>query len=152
MTDRPRSQRGIAAIELAIVLPLLVFLAMTAVPVIAMELNYAELNQVSQAGARYATAAHLDPETPGVYRFRPDTAAVEAYVRRISDLPLDSVTVAPDPASSFPGDQITVTVTYRASLGPLATVANALAGLVRARPPFPEGGTVLTSTAVMREE
>jgi Flp pilus assembly protein TadG len=149
---RLRSERGAAVIEAALVLPVLVFLVMTATPVVSSVISYIELNEVSEAGARYATAAHLDPENPTVYRFRPDAAGVVAYVRRISDVSLETVTVTPDPASAFPGTQITVTVTHRVSYGPLATVANALAGLVGSEPPFPGGGAVVTSTATMREE
>lgn len=147
-----RSERGIAAVELALVLPVVVFLVMTAVPVAAAVVAYVELNEASEAGARYATAAHLDPENPGVYRFRTDAAGVEAYVRRISDVPLASVTVSPDPSAALPGTQVTLTLTHQVSFGPLATVANALAGLVGADDPFPGGGVVLTSTASMREE
>jgi Flp pilus assembly protein TadG len=147
-----RDERGLAAVEFALMLPLVVFLVMTAIPTVGSAIAYVDLNEASEAGARYATAAHLDPENPGVYRFRPTAAAVEAYLRRISDVPLDSVTVSPDPATAMPGTQITVTVTHRVSFGPLARVANGLARLVGADPPFPEGGSVLTSTATMREE
>ena len=147
-----RSERGVAAVELALMLPVLVFLVMAAVPVASAVIAYVDLNEASEAGARYATAAHLDPENPAVYRFRPDAAGVEAYVRRVSDVPLESVTVAPDPASSLPGTQVTVTLTHRVSFGPLAGVANGLAGLVGADDPFPGGGVVLQSTATMREE
>jgi Flp pilus assembly protein TadG len=149
---RLREERGLAMIEAALFLPLLVFLVMTAVPVVSSVITYVELNEVSEAGARYATAAHLDPENPTVYRFRPDAAGVVAYMRRISDVSLESVSVSPDPASSFPGTQVTVTVTHRVSFGPLASVANGLAGLVGAEPPFPGGDVVLSSTATMREE
>ncbi len=149
---RIRDQRGTAAIEFALFLPIMVFIVMTAVPVVSSVIGYIQMNQVSEAGARYATAAHQDPENPGVYRFRPDAAAVVAYIRRISDAPLDSVTVSPDPANAFPGTQITVTVTKNVSFGPLGRVANWIAGMVSADEPFPEGGVVITSTATMREE
>jgi Flp pilus assembly protein TadG len=149
---RLRSSRGTAMIELALFLPLLVFLVMTSVPAVSTVISYVELNEVTEAGARYATAAHLDPENPGVYRFRPDAEAVETYMRRISDVTLDSVTVSPDPATAFPGTQITVTVTHHVSFGPVGRAANLLAGLVHADHPFPEGGVVITSTATMREE
>ena len=146
------SERGAAMVEAALILPVLVFLAMTATPVVSMTLSYVELNEVSEAGARYATAAHLDPENPTVYRFRPDAAGVVAYVRRISDVPLETVTVTPDPATAFPGTQITVTVTHRVSFGPVGRAANLLASLVGSDRPFPDGGVLITSTASMREE
>jgi len=149
---RIRDQRGTAAVEFALFLPILVFLVMTAVPVVSTVIGYTQMNQVSEAGARYATAAHQDPENPDVYRFRPDAAAVVAYIHRISDVPLDSVTVSPDPANAFPGTQITVTVTRNVSFGPLGRAANWIAGMVNADEPFPEGGVVITSTATMREE
>ena len=95
---------------------------------------------MSEAGARYATAAHLDPENPTVYRFRPDAAGVVAYMRRISDVPLETVTVTPGPGDRIPGD-----ADHRdrdapdVSFGPLAGVANGLPRLVGADPPFPGG-------------
>jgi hypothetical protein len=133
-------------------MPVVAFLLMTATPVVSAVIGYVQLNQVSEAGARYATAAHQDPENPGVYQFRPDATAVVAYIRRISDAPLDSVTVSPDPANAFPGTQITVTVTRNVSFGPLGRAANWIAGMVNADEPFPEGGVEITSTATMREE
>lgn len=147
-----RREDGAAAIEFALLLPVLVLMAMMAVPVVNTVLGYVDLNEASEAGARYATAAHLDPENPAVYRFRPDAAAVESYLRRISDVPLESVSITPDPASSLPGTQVTVTITHRVPMGPLARVANFFAGLVGGDPLFPDGGLVLTSTATMREE
>lgn len=149
---RLRHQDGTAAVEFALMLPVLVLMVMIAVPVVSTVLGYIDLNEASEAGARYATAAHLDPENPGVYRFRPDADAVETYLRRISDVPLESVSVSPDPATALPGTQVTVTVTHRVPMGPLARVANFFAGLVGDDPLFPDGGLVLTSTATMREE
>jgi Flp pilus assembly protein TadG len=149
---RLRAERGVAAVELALMLPVVVFLVMTAVPSVAAVIAYVDLSEASEAGARYATAAHLDPENPTVYRFRPDAAGVAAYLRRISEVSLDSVSVTPDPSNALPGTEVTITLTHHVSFGPLARVANALAGLVHADPPFPDGGVVLTSTATMREE
>ena len=147
-----RREEGAAAVEFALMAPLLAFTVMTAVSVVSLVIDYTQLTQVSGAGARYATAAHMDPENPTVYQFRPTATAVQNYVRGISNVSLDSVTVTPDPASSFPGTQVTVTVTHHVSLGPFAAVANALASVVRASPPFPGGGLTLHSTAVQREE
>ena len=145
-------QRGGAAVELAIFLPLLFFLAFGAITTVRVLRDYSELNQLSQTGARYATRAALDPTRPTEYRFRPTSEEVEAYVTEVAELTVTSIDVTPDPSTAYPGDEVTVTVRSRTDLGVLGWLANTMAGLVGGGDPFPEGGLDMASTASMREE
>lgn len=147
-----RHQRGGAAVELAIFLPLLFFLAFGGFTTVMVLRDYSELNQLSQTGARYATRAALDPTRPTEYRFRPTADEVEAYVREVAALPVTSVEVAPDPSTASPGDEVTVTVHTTSDLGVFGWLANTMSGLVGGDEPFPEGGIDMASTASMREE
>lgn len=147
-----RHERGGAAVELAIFLPLLFLLAFGALTTVHVFRDYSELNQLSQTGARYATRAALDPTRPGTYRFRPSSEEVADYVRDAADLDVTSVDVSPDPSSTYPGDEVTVTVRTHTDLGALGWLANTMAGLVGGGDLFPEGGLVMASTASMREE
>lgn len=148
---RLRDQRGTAAIELALFLPLLVFVAVAATGIVRLVLDTSHLDHVAQAGARYATRAAPGADR-GEYRLRPTAAEVEAYVRAIADMPIESVEVAPDPSTALPGTAITVTVHARRDLGIVASSANALGRVVAGGPVFTDGGIGLSSTAVMREE
>lgn len=158
-----RAERGGAAVELAIFLPLLVFLATAAAFVVRLFLGYHALTDLSQTGARYATRAQLNPDAPGVYRFRPTAEEVVAYLEDVAGdqgLDLQGISVSPDPSTAFPDTPITVTVTAAIERGALGRAAR---GLTAAFPGFFGGGDVsppvcaedtfcLTTTATMREE
>lgn len=158
MTSGPRTrgEQGGALIEVALFLPLVVFMAAAATFVVGLLLDYATLNRLSETGARYATRVGPDPTRVGEYRLRPSATDVEAYVREIADLPLETVSVVPDPQSALPGDDVTVTVATRVGLGPLGRIVNglvgAITGLFGGDPPLPTDGFLLESTSVMREE
>ncbi|MGH2723197.1 MAG: TadE/TadG family type IV pilus assembly protein [Actinomycetota bacterium] len=146
-------ERGAAAVELVLFLPLLVFLVAAGVFVAHLVLQWGDLTDVSRAGARYATRASLDPERPGVYRFRPTGAEVASYIEGMAaeqGLDVTSVSVSPDPSTAFPDTPVTVIVTARVDPGPLGRVANALFAS------FSDAACgedfCLTQSATMREE
>ena len=147
-----RDERGVAAVEFALLLPVVVFLAIAGATLVRLFVDHGDVTQLSSSAARYATRHGLDPDRPGVYRFRPTAAEVEAYVRRIATVPVDSVTVSPDPSTALPNTLITVTITTHSDAGPLGAVANGLAGVLGQSAPFPEGAIDRTTSTAMREE
>ncbi len=158
-----RRERGAAAVEFALFLPILAFIVAAAVFVVGLVLDYHTLTDISQSGARYATRAGLDPEDPFVYSFRRSPSQVVAYVKQLATkegLTVESVTVSPSPAKSPPGTPITVTVTAKVGTGVLGSVAGGIAdgfpGFFGGSD-FPSGGCAeetfcLVSAATMREE
>ncbi len=159
---RLREQRGAAAVEMAIFVPLLVFLFTGAAFVVRLVLGYHALVDLSETGARYASRAQLDPDT-GEYRFRPTAAQVTAYIQSVADergLDLEGASVSPDPSTAFPGTPITISVTAVVDRGVLGRAArevgNAFPGMFGdadfATPTCGDEGFCLTTTATMREE
>lgn len=151
MTRRIHPERGAAAVELALFLPLLVLLAALSVGAVRMVADQNHLNQVTETAARYATRAGTDPGSV-TYSTHRTTAEVIAYVEELSDLPVLEVLVTPDPTLAFPGDGVTVAITVQHDAGPLADAANALSGLIGQGPVFPEGGKQMQSAVTMRKE
>ena len=146
-----RDERGAAAVELALVLPVLALVAMATAPLVRLYADHAQVVALAQHGARYATRADRDPERGDVARYRPTADEVRASVADAAEIPV-TVTVTPSPDDALPGDSVTVIVVADRPIGPLGVVVNAAAGLVGGEPPFPDGGVELRSTVVMREE
>jgi len=160
---RLRRERGAAAVELALFLPLLVFAFAAVTSVVGLILDYHALTDISSTGARYATRAGLDPEDPGEYAFRRSVPQVQAYVNQLASregLEVESITVSPAPNQSFAGTPITVSVTVRLAEGVLGALARNVADAFPGSfggyegPPAncSEDAFCLTSTATMREE
>ena len=152
MKTRFRSERGAAAVELALFLPIMLLLAALSVGAVRMVADQNHLNQITESAARYATRSAADPGSSGPYSTRRTTAEVVAYVERLSDLPVLETLVSPEPALTFSGDDVTVTVTVQHDAGPLADAANALVGLIGQDPVFQEGGVQMRSAVTMRKE
>ncbi len=152
MTTGNHDDRGAAAVELALWLPVLLLLAVGAAAMAGLVVDYGRATDLSARAARYATRSAVDPARPGDARLRPTPAEVDAYVRSIARVEVRSVDVSPDPSSSFPGTDVTVRIRSHASLGPLAAVMNSVAALLHQSPVFPDGGVDLTTVATMREE
>jgi hypothetical protein len=150
-----RKQDGISTLELALVLPVLLLLLTVAIPLVAAGFEYLALSRASAHGVRYATRVETNARmsSDGYLTRRPTSDEVEDFVRdAASPLALDTVTVDPEPASTLPGDLVTVTATRELSFGPLAGIAN---GVKQAF--FGGGGvlpesTVVTVKATGREE
>ena len=149
---RRENERGAAAIELALFLPMMALLIAMAVSATSLVSNQNHLNHVTESAARYATRAAGDPANPRPYGTAPTPPAIAAYVDEISDLPVVEVAVSPDPTLTYPGGDVTISVTLQHDAGPLGSVANAVSGLIGRDPVFPEGGMQLRSVATMRKE
>ena len=152
MTRLRPDERGAAALELALFLPVLVLLVGLAVGAVRMVGDQNHLNQVTESAARFATRSAVDPMNPEPYRTRRTPEAVAAYVEELSDLPVLEVSVTPDPTIVYPGSDVTVSVTVHHDAGPLADLANTLVGLIGQDPVFPEGGLQMSSAVTMRKE
>src|SRR5688572_20727937 len=109
------------------VLLLLVFVALAATEYLA---DRRHISYVTDQAARFATGAPADPLSPRPHGTPPTPTAVAAYVQEVSDLPVVEVNVTPDPTLLLNGTPVTVTVTMHHDLGPLADLADALAGLI----------------------
>ena len=146
------NETGAAALELALFLPVMALLIALGVSTTGMVADQNHLNHVTENAARFATRAAGDPSHPGPYGARPTPAAVAAYVEELSELPVLEVSVTPDPALVYPGEDVTVAVTLQHDVGPLGSAANALAGLMGRDPVFPEGEVQMRSAVTMRKE
>ena len=133
---------GSSSFELAWVLPILLLVLALMVPTLQAGWQYMTMSRATASGIRYAT--RVDPNaresSVGLTR-RPTAAEVDAFVREAAQpLELESVTVTPEPAGALPGEAITVTVSHEVVFGPLASLANGVAGL------FFSGGELLPET------
>ena len=116
--------------ELVLFLPVLVLLVFGALSATEYVSDRRHISYVTEQAARYAAGAPQDARSPQPPDVRPTPAAVAAYVAEISDLPVTDVTVTPDPTVVFPGNEVTVSVTMHHDLGPIADIADALAGII----------------------
>lgn len=129
MTPQQRQGRT-AAIELAIFTPLLVLLLFAALAVTEYVSDRRHIAYVAEQAARFATGSAQEPRSPRPPGVQPTPEAVAAYVGEISDLPVVEVTVTPDPTLLFPGSEVTVGITAQHHIGPIAVIADALAGMI----------------------
>lgn len=130
MTRHREREGRTAAIELAVFLPLLSLLLLVALSATEYIADRRHIAYVADQASRFATGAPHERGGAPTTASRPTPEAVAAYVAEIADLPVVEVTVTPDPTLLFPGGAVTIAVTMHHDLGPLADVADALAGLV----------------------
>jgi Flp pilus assembly protein TadG len=162
-----RGSDGVAAVEMAIVLLLLMVLAFGAAPTWRMGAAYHTASRVSAETLRYATAvtAHGTRSAPGaVLRRRPTAAEVAAFAQQAAGSTVVTVVTlvcpddvaascaAGDPSSAGSGDGITVSVSVSVDLNALGSVANALGRLGGGGAIAEQGVVTMTSTAHGREE
>ena len=122
-----RRDDGISTLELAFVLPVLLFLLTLVVPLVMAGWEYMVVSRAAAHGIRYATRVDPNPRVSdsGVLTRRPTSTEVQDFVRdSASPLALSSVTVSPEPIATLPGDLITVRATRTVTFGPLAGLAN----------------------------
>lgn len=140
-----RREEGAAALELGIILPLLlVFLAFVS-PLIKFGYEYMVLQRAAAHGVRFATRADVNPRLgpDGTLTRRPNGTEVAQFVSDSSNGRVDAARVTidpPNPALALPGEQVTVSLDYDVSYGPLAEIVNAV------RTTFFGGGASLPSS------
>jgi Flp pilus assembly protein TadG len=154
MLRRTRREDGAAAVEFAIVLPLLlVFLALVA-PLVQFGYEYMVLQRAASHGVRYASRADVNPRVvEGGPTRRPSVDEVAQFVSDSANgrVAANQVTVTPNPRLALPGELITVSVDYEVSYGPLAGVASAVKSTFFGGSAFPTS-TPVTVSARGREE
>lgn len=159
MRSRLRNDRGVAALELALLLPLLLLILMVAVPLVIEGWDYLVVTGATNSGIRYASRVDENARTTSTFSpacsvssptRRPSPCEVQQFVRQAA-MPLAvTVTVSPDPTLTLPGEPITVTATYTVKF-PLATAVNAFGRLLGGSLSIPTS-TVINITAQGREE
>lgn len=170
MTARLRSEeRGIAAVELGLVMALLFLVGLVTLPLFQLMLAQTDAGRGASEGLRFATKAQANPcrasDSSCVFepdpacrnlRRRPSSAGVRAYVRQSLDDADVTVTVHEpgdpttryEPCTAVPGNRLAVTVSSEHYLGALAGAANAASSLVGRSPMFPEKTVTVSTTAV----
>lgn len=162
----PARDEGVAAVEMAVVLTLMLLIAFGAVPLWRMGAAYHKASRVSAETLRFATAvtAHGTRATPtATLRRRPTAAEVAAFAQQAAGTTPVTVSVlicpgdgssctAGDPSSARSGDGITVSVATDVDLSAVGSLANAVASLGGGGPVAPAGVVTMTSTAHGREE
>ena len=166
-----RDERGVAAVEFAIVSSLLFFLAFGALPLYAMLRGYQKTSKASAATLRFATAVSANGARngAGVLSRRPSYDDIAAFARDAAGDPALTVLVKvcrgtactdldqnspahADPLPARAGDTVTLTVRSTVDLSVLGRVANGVSRLSGNGPRFPENDVTMTSTASAREE
>jgi Flp pilus assembly protein TadG len=151
-----RREDGAAALELAIILPLLLVLLAFVAPLAKFGYDYMVLQRAAAHGVRYASRADINPQvrSDGSLGRRPLPSEVQAFVAASSNgkVAASDVTVNPNPKLSLPGEQITVTVAYPMSYGPLAEIANTIKGMFFGGGAYLPSSTTVTVSARGREE
>lgn len=151
-----RREEGAAAMELAIILPLLLVLMAFVAPLVKFGYDYMVVQRAAAHGVRFASRADINPQlrSDGSLGRRPLAAEVKSFVADSSNgkVGAASVSVNPVPSLALPGEQITVTVDYPMSYGPLAEIANAVKGAFFGGGAFLPSSTTVTVSARGREE
>lgn len=147
---RPTGDRGAAAVELALVLPLLALVALACAPLVRIYSDHGHVVALSERGARFATRAERAPGRAGGAT-RPTPAEVVADVQAAARFPV-TVSVDPAPADTLPGETVTVAVSATRPGGPLVAAADLVARFAGGDAVFPDAAVVIRSAVVMREE
>ena len=127
--DALRRDHGVSTLELGMLLPVLLLLLTLVMPVVKAGWEYMVVSRASAHGIRYATRVENNARISdtGTLTRRPTATEVEAFVRdAAAPLALSTVAVEPDPATTLPGDLITVRTAYTVTFGPLAGIANSV--------------------------
>lgn len=124
-----RDQRGVAALEMVLMLMVLIPLLGLAAPTITAIQEQIRLGRAAGAAVRFASATpetkRLDCDGNAMAKDRRPSAAQvvrEAECARFGSDPVPgtfSVTVSPDPTTASPGQTVTVTVSNTVDLGVL---------------------------------
>lgn len=168
---RNGDDRGVAAVELGILMTVLLLLAFGALPLYSMLRASQQVSKTSAGTLRYATsvASNGRRASDGTLSRRPTFDEVQAFARgaagddgvevvvtvckgaTCTDITKDSPNHArPLPAAA--GDTVRLTVSKQLDMSVLGRIANLGARLSGGEPVFPENDTTVSSTASAREE
>jgi hypothetical protein len=151
-----RRDDGAAALEFAIILPILLALLAFVAPFIKFGYDYMVLQRAVAHGVRYASRADINPvvRSDGSVGRRPLPSEVKTFVSNSSNgkVLASTVDVTPNPTLAVPGELITVEVDYEMSYGPLADIANGVKELFFGGGAFLPSSTTVTVSARGREE
>jgi Flp pilus assembly protein TadG len=163
---RRHDERGVAALELAIFLSVLMLLAFGATPLYRQMRAYQRVSKTSAATLRYATAVDPNgrraadgsitrrPSYDEIARFARDSAgdASLAVVVTVCKSGTCNAASGSSPIAATAGDTVTVQVTKTVDMSVLGRIANATARIGGQEPFYPENDVTVTSTASAREE
>lgn len=145
------SERGIAGVELGILVAVLALLAVVVTPLAGALAAHHTVARATSEGLRVATKVESNPRDGSggcPDRRRADADTVIAAVLDAADLSdLDAGDVTLEPAALcdvLPGEEVAVRTSHQHDLGVLAETANDLAGIFSSEPILP---TTLTVTA-----
>jgi Flp pilus assembly protein TadG len=172
MTRRVRrDDRGVAALEVGILVSLLLLLAFGALPLYSMLAAKQKVSKASAATLRYATAvaSNATRKPGGALSRRPTYDEIQSFARDAADDSDLDVTVtvcqgatctditadSPNHASPIParaGDTVHLTVRTTVDMRVVGAVANAATSISGGGDVFPDGLLTVSSTASAREE
>lgn len=152
---RHPSDRGIATVELGLLVGVLALLVVAVAPLAGGLSAHHTIARATSEGLRIATKVQANPRDafdgcPD--RRRTDPATVVAAVRDAADI--DDLDVTVEPASlcdAHPGARVEVSATHQHELGPLADAANGLAGVFGDGSMLPSSLTIETHAHGVRE-
>jgi len=166
-----RDERGIAALEFAMLASLLMLVAFGALPLYEMARSYQKVSKASSAALRYASAVNSNGtrNSSGELTRRPSYDEIAQFARDAADDPNLTVVVTvckggtctdidagsashASPIPAVAGDTVKLTVSTTVDLQVVGRVANAASRLTGNGPAFPENDVTVTSTASAREE
>lgn len=150
-----RGERGAAAVEFAMVLPVLLLFLTAMAPLIKFGYDYMVVQRAAAHGVRYASRADVNPRVAadGSLTRRPSNSEIAQFVSDSSNgmVAATDVTIAPPPSLALPGEQIVVTVNHEISYGSLAEIASKVKQTFFGGSAFPTS-TPVTVSARGREE
>lgn len=160
MWSNLRGDRGLASLEIAMILPMLLLILLVAVPLVTEGWDYLVVTGATSSGIRYASRVDENARTTSTFApvctvssptRRPSACEVQQFIQQAA-APLGvSVTVSPDPTVTLPGEPITVTSTYTVTF-PLAGAVNAFSRVFFGGSVSVPTSTVINITAQGREE
>jgi hypothetical protein len=146
---------GVSTVELAFIVPFLLLLMTTVIPIVKAGWEYMAVSRATAHGIRYATRVETNARysPAGDLTRRPTRGEVQDFVKEAAGpLTLSSVSVSRDPSKSLPGVLITVKSSYVITFGPLAEIANSVKTTFFGGNPLLPESKEITVSARGREE
>jgi Flp pilus assembly protein TadG len=168
--SRQRDEDGVAALEMALISLVLMFLAFAALPLFAMMHAYQKTNSSASDALRYATSvdANGHTTTSGAYTRRPTAEDVvkfaqaagndSSYVVVVKICPggvMSKCAVVADykaASQAVSGDTVSVTVSQQVDLSLIGSLANGVGSLFGSGSIAPHNEITISATSTGREE